>query len=332
MRKLLLAITLTGIVVVNSSLTFAQDRFTDIANHWAASSINKLADSDLFKRDDGKFLPDQEITRSEFVVLLHKALGIKIAYFKAPDIGEYYSDVRNEDPYASPLYDLVTTNIIDYKDQFKPDSMLPREEIVHYIMNAYKYKMGEDYRMIKIAHKPFADEEKINVLYNGEIAMAEHMGIIVRPESNEFFPDDNSTRAQAAALIDRLLTQLEKENQEVKVTTSAVVTEGTLEMKLTIVNNLETKTVIHHTSGQKFDFKVLDADRNILYTWSADKMFSMALEDVTIEPGKAVEYTAEIEKDKMESFNGKAVYVKGYIAGKSDGFVINPDGYEAKIQ
>lgn len=341
MKRIILAFVLMITIIFTNSLAFADEikgsqeadmKFTDIENHWAEESINKVVDKDDFAGIDGKFLPDKAITRSEFVLMLHKALDINIAYFKATDISEFYDDVKNADVYASALYDLVTLNIIDSKGHFYPNNTLPREEMMHYLMNAYKHKMGDNYKMIKLEVNPFADDKEINPIYNGEVVRAEYMGLLKRPTNNMFYPKNDSTRAQAATVIDRLLNQLEKENLQVSVTPSAELKDGFLKMNLTITNNLKSQILINHSSGQKFDFKLLDSNRETLYTWSADKLFIMALTETAIESGKSVEFSADVEKELLDSMNGKAVYMKAYIVGESNQFVINNDGYEAEIK
>lgn len=333
MKKILLIFTLIASIVYANTLglVFAEERFTDIAGHWAEDAINKIVDKEPFAGTDGNFLPNQAITRSEFVLMLHKALGIKIEYFKAIDITEYFDDVKNEDSFAAPLYDLVTTNIIDSKEHFYPNNTLSREEMVHYIMNAYKYKMGEKYKMIKLAAKPFADGQEINVIFSSEVARAEYMGIIKRPANNKFYPKNNSTRAEAATVMDRLLTQLEKENSQVVVTPAVELKDDTYFMKLTITNHGTQKAIINHSSGQKFDFVLLDSNREVLYTWSSDKSFITVLTETKIEPGKSVEFTGEIEQSVLGDTDSKAAYLLAKIVGDSKNFTINPAGYEIEI-
>jgi hypothetical protein len=341
MKKILLTFVLISSIILTNTQLFAEEtigskdvemKFTDISNHWAAEAINAVVDKAAFAGKDDEFFPNKAIIRSEFVLMLHKALRLNIAYFKAPDIAEYFDDVKNEDLYASALYDLVTANIIDVKGHFNPNGTLPREEMVHYIMNAYRYKMSDNYRMIKLVVKPFADDKEISTCYSGVIARAENMGIIKRPVNNLFYPKHDSTRAQAATVIDRLLKQLEKENLQVKVTPSVELKDDLLKMKLTITNNLSNQIVINHSSGQKADFKLLDADKNILYTWSADKSFIMALTETVIEPGQSVELSGDVEKALLDDFNEKAVYMKAYITGESNVFTIDPDGYEIELE
>lgn len=341
MKKIILIFTLIAAMVFSSILTFADKtadkqnmglKFTDIAGHWAEGSINKVIDIALYSDKDGKFYPDKAITKAEFILMLHKSLDLNINYFKAPDITEYFDDVKNEDIYASALYDLITVNIVDDKEQFYPTKNLTREEMVNYIMNTYKYKMGENYRMIKIVLKPFADDKEINVMYNGVVARAENMGIIKRPASNKFFPKHDATRAQVATVIDRLFVQLEKEVSMVKVMPSVESKDGVLKMKLTIINNTNKQITINHTSGQKFDFQLLDANKAVLYTWSADKLFIMALTETIIEPGKSVEFSADVEKEMLADFSTKPAYVNAKIVGSSKDFVIHSNGYEVEIK
>ncbi|HEX9060420.1 MAG TPA: S-layer homology domain-containing protein [Clostridia bacterium] len=339
MKKTFLALTLISAVVLTNSSVLAKektdsgDKFTDISKHWACASINKVADKDIFADKDGKFLPDNAISRSEFAVMLHKALGINIAYFKAIDIGEFFDDVKNEDKYASNLYDLAAANIIDDKEHYRPGGMLPREEMVHYIMNAYRYKLGDNYRMIKIVPNPFADENDINPSYSGQIERAENMGLVVKPANNLFHPKEYTTRAQAAAVIERLVNRLEKEMKEkVQVLSEAEAYDGTFKMKLSITNNTLKPVTINHNSGQKFDFALLSADKSVLYTWSANKRFIMELTETVIEPGKSIEFTVNVEKGEFDSIMGKAACMKAYIMGTSNEFKINEDGYEAGIK
>ena len=341
MKKLLLVLTLI-LALLSANLTvFAQGdavseastpKFTDISGHWAEEIINRVVEKDLFGGNEGKFLPNKAITRSEFVLMLHKALGIEIMYFKATDIAEFYDDVKNEDVYASALYDLAAANIIDYKVQFKPNSTMTREEMVHFIMNADKYKMGDRYKQIKLAEKPFADDSKVDPLYSGDIRRAEYSGIIKRPASDKFYPKELATRAEAATVIDRLLRLLEKEALQVQVTPAAEVKDGFIQMKLTITNNLEAQIIIHHNSGQKFDFALLDANREVLYNWSANKSFIMALTETVIEQGKTVEFSDEVGNDLYDGILEEAIYMKAYIMGTSDDFAVNTEGYETEIK
>jgi len=338
MMKKLISVFMMVLVIVTASIpVFAQDGFSDIAGHWGQESITDTAEYVNFLAEDGKFLPDKALTRSEFALMLHKSLGLQIMYFREPDITGFFSDVTNEDVYASALIDLVTANIIDDEGLFRPNDILKREEMVHYIMNAYRYKAGDTYKLIKLAYNPFADDDSLNPVFSGDIALADYYGIIKRPPSNKFFPKDNANRAQGATVIDRLLKLLrkeaeEKEDSRVLIKPSAHMENGLFIMRLAITNNTGKEVYISHNSGQKVDFQLLDSNREVLYTWSADKLFIMALTGTIAGPGETIEFNEEVEADIYGDALEKAVFMRAYITGTSEDFTVNADGYETEIQ
>lgn len=308
----------------------AKDKFTDISGHWAREAINAAVPDGVFKTADGRFEPDRPVTRSEFVMLLHGALGISIKYFAAPDITKTFDDVKNEDAFAAALNDLVTAGVIDYKGRFGPGETLPRDDMVHFLVNSLQYMTGGDYAMILIYPEPFADGADIKPAYADDFVKAQVLKLVNGTGSGKFLPKKSATRAEAATAVHRLLNLLQslKADEQVRVVPSATIGRDGLAFKLTITNNTGSTVTINHSSGQKFDFKLLDSDRNELYTWSASRMFIMALTSTVLEPGQSVELSDTVPK---EDFMDKAVYLKAYITGTSDDFSIDPEGYEIDI-
>ncbi|MDF2987480.1 MAG: putative S-layer protein [Eubacterium sp.] len=342
MKKKVSAIILAGVVLLSSSFTFAQKavqdksitsvRFDDVTKHWSKEAVQNLLKINALPFNQEKFIPGKAIKKSEFVLMLHKALNINIAYLKAPDIKDYFDDVKADAPYASALIDLVTANIIEGKGKFKPEGTLTREEMVHYVMQAYKYKMGDNYPMIKIAAATFKDADKIKPEYSGDIARAQHYKLIGGSGKNMFHPKKAATRAETTVVIDKLVKLLEQQNVQVSITPEANAKSDSIKMKITIKNESKKDVVINHSSGQKFDFDLLDANKNIIYCWSADKSFITALTTTTIEAGKTLEFSDTLSGDAYKDIKDKVVYFKAYITGKADAFVINPEGYEVKIR
>lgn len=315
-------------------------KFTDMNRHWAEAAVQKLAEKGALPFNEDQFIPDKAVTRSEFVMMLHKALNIQIMYLKAPDINDYFTGVKQDAPYASALIDLVTANIIESGGIFKPGDTLTREEMIHYVMNAYKYKMGDRYRQIKINPPSFKDSDKINLVYSGDVARAAHYKLIVGSGKNLFTPKANTTRAQAAAVIEKLVNLLEKENIEgtdqpsrkVVILPSAEFKEDSLKMKLSIINQSKNPVTFTHSSGMKYDFVLLDSDKKEIYRWSADKFFTMMVTNSVIEAGKSIEYNETLSGDVYKEIKDKIVYLKAYVIGSSDAFTINSEGYEIKIK
>ncbi|NJD04795.1 MAG: S-layer protein [Ruminiclostridium sp.] len=339
MKKALFILILALMMVSASMPVFAEatgdkeitkDKYDDISSHWARDAINKVADDSIFTGNGGKFEPNKPITRSEFALMLHKALGIQIMYFKATDISDYYDDVKNEDPVASPLNDLVVANIIDYKGSFKPEEALPRDDMVHFIINSLEYMTGGNYAMIEIYPEPFADDSDINPAYRNDFVKAQVLKLVYGTGNGLFLPKSGATRAEAATVIYRLqnLLQSLKVDEEVQVIPSVGMGTDSINLKMIIANNTKNKVTINHSSGQKYDFEILDAERNVLYRWSADKLFIAELGSTVLEPGESIEFSDTIQQEDLMD---KAVYMKAYIIGESQDFTINTEGYEIPI-
>jgi len=343
MIKTISGVILAGVILLSSTFSFAQAatqveattaaRFTDISGHWVEASVQKLTEKGAIPFGQEKFIPGKAITRSEFAVMLRKALDIQIAYLIAPDIKDYFGDVKQDAAYATALIDLVTANIIDDEGKtFNPDATLTREQMIHYIMNAYKYKMGDSFAYIKIKGGFFTDHNEITPIYSGDVDLAAYSKLIVGTGKNLFQPRSNATRAEAAVVVSKLVNLVEKQTSKVVIAPSVSVKEDSLEMKISITNNSKNSVTFEHSSGQKFDFVLLDADKVELYRWSEGMSFTMMLTSSSIEAGKSIEYSAILNGDQYKAIKDKIVYLKAYVVGSSDSFDINTDGYGLKLK
>ncbi len=314
--------------------------FSDISSHWAKDVILRMSDKGLIKGvGNGKFLPDEKMKRSEFAAALHKTLGIDIKYFKAPDINEFFEDVKNEDWFSTVLYDLATLNIIDDRGKFRPEEQITREEMVHYIINGYNYKLGTVVQELEELTN-FDDNKKIDKKYKKAVKEAFKLGFIRGKGKNMFDPKGITTRAEALVVLEKLISGLEsiKDSIEGDVKEKVIIepsydkSDKVFKMNLKITNNTGKSVTINHTSGQKFDFKLLDENKEILYTWSMDKMFMMALTNTVIEPGKSIEFSDELDMESFGETVNSAKYLKGFITGSSKDIKIESEGYEVEIK
>lgn len=305
--------------------------YNDLSADWYRASAEKYGYPEIFA-SDGHFYPDKAITRMEFARMLHKALEININYFAPTDIGEYFSDVTNKDEGADVLYDLAVSGIVDDKGRFRPEEELSREDMIHYVINALKYVTDGQYALIKMMPAPFDDDAAIRDDYRNDIIEAVLLKLIKGRGENMLYPKESATRAEAAVVTDRLVELKERLVPDVKVSVSAKEENGRLKMSLTIANTGDTDVTINHNSGQKFDFVVLGSDDEVLYTWSDDKFFTMALTSTVIGAGKNAEFTAEIDSETYKAIKDKATFVKAYIVGSSDDFDISSYGYVTEIK
>ncbi|MEN8907610.1 MAG: protease inhibitor I42 family protein [Clostridiales bacterium] len=99
---------------------------------------------------------------------------------------------------------------------------------------------------------------------------------------------------------------------------------------VSITNNKEEKITINHTSSMKSDFQLLDINKNVIFNWSSNKLFMAVLGETYINPGETKELLCSDLID--QKIINKTKYVKSTIAGTSDDFVINKDGYLLEIK
>ncbi|RXE58120.1 BsuPI-related putative proteinase inhibitor [Acetivibrio mesophilus] len=315
--------------------------FSDISRHWAKSAIEKMASLGIVKGfGNGLFLPDAQMRRSEFVVSLHKASQITINYFKAPDISEFYNDVKNEDWYASALYDLASLNIVDDRGKFRPNDLITREEMVHYLINTYKYKLNIISDEFDGEDNYFDDEASIQKQYKKSVKYAFKLGFVKGRGNGKFDPKGSTTRAEAMIVLDKLMEALkeavdemvEQPKDAVEITPSLIKHKDGYKMMLTIRNNSEQEVVIEHSSGQKYDFVLLDDKKEEIYRWSEGRGFTMALTQTTIPSGKIVEFSEEIDGKTYGEISDKVYYFIAQIVGNSEDFEINKEGYSLKLK
>lgn len=304
--------------------------YSDLAGHWVGNDVSNLLQKKAIPFQQGKFLPEKVITRSEFALMLHRALDIQIAYFAAPNIKDYFDDVAPDAPYASAVIDLVTAGILESKGSFRPDDTLSREEMVHLIMQAYRYKMGDRFALIKIGASSFPDADLISPAYSGDVARAQHDALIIGDRNNRFLPQKAATRAEAVAVISRLVALLEKQNAQIVVTPEALLSDDAIEMRIVIRNDSDCTVTIEHNSGQKFDFALLDANRNVVYRWSADKMFTAVLTTTEIKAGETLVLSDTLSGEPYTAMKDKIVWMQAFVTGTAP--FLYSDGYEIPLR
>jgi hypothetical protein len=330
---LLLVMTMVAAVFPMSALAASEPGigYSDISGTWFTDAAASYGYPEIFKGADGKFNPNSKITRIEFVQLLHKALGININYFAAPDVRDDFDDMENTDAGANALIDLVTAGIIERGGSFKPEGQLDREVMIQWTIKALDQQTGGDYAMIMIMPAPFDDDKDITDAYRENIVKSVVLGLVFGRGSNMLFPKDGATRAEAVTIVSRLISLLDSLQTDVNVTASAwLVKGGALTMSLVIENNTKDVVTLNHTSGQKYDFKLFDDKGENVYTWSADKMFIAALGTTELQPGEKIEFSDMIDSGAYPGIS-TAVTMTAYIVGTSDDFTITENGYTATI-
>jgi hypothetical protein len=180
--------------------------FSDIAAHWSKMNVEKLAARNIaFGKSDGLFAPNDYVTRAEFAVMITRALGIT----------EEEGNVNFEDVQGWYEEDIATAydaGLINGRGdgKFYPNERIQRKDMAVMIHNALKFAgKGETVKNKDSVLSMFTDSSKIDEYAKESVALCSEAGIIMGRDTKEFDPDENATRAEASAIIERMLKHLE---------------------------------------------------------------------------------------------------------------------------
>jgi hypothetical protein len=205
--------TLHGIKLVNSELDMAELetevklssvslKFSDIAGHWAESSIVEASGRGwVAGYNDGTFRPERQVTRAEFVAMLACALELPVP--SEPQLA--FAD-QESIPVWARGYIAAAVNakaIEGYEDRtFRADKLITRAEMASLIVRSQGIDPPGD------ARSSFADTDQIPEWARPYIAAAVDRGWMKGVGNNKFAPLNLATRAEAVHLI---LTVLQDE-------------------------------------------------------------------------------------------------------------------------
>ena len=119
-----------------------------------------------------------------------------------------------------------------------------------------------------------------------------------------------------------------KRNTLVTVTPQAAIGADSVKMSLTVKNGSKKDVSISYASSQKYDFQLLDANKKVLYTWSADKSFAQAKSADKLKPGATLTFSETLSGSAYAAIRGKIAYFRATITGSAD--FIDAKGYEVK--
>ncbi|WP_425270953.1 S-layer homology domain-containing protein [Paenibacillus ferrarius] len=175
--------------------------FTDVkSTHWAADAIEQLAAKNFIVGTSASmFEPERSITRAEFTAMLVKALNLKSA-------GESkFSDVSKGAWYEEAVSIAVKAGIINGTSTttFDPEARIKREEMVTMMMRAYV--ILKDVKLNENTASSFTDEPAVAAWALDSVRAAAALHLINGRDANKFVPSGITSRAEAAALLNRVL-------------------------------------------------------------------------------------------------------------------------------
>ncbi|MFC3770139.1 cadherin-like beta sandwich domain-containing protein [Paenibacillus sp. GCM10012303] len=197
-------------IEVQSSGTYAvmayKNPFADIAGHWGAADIGWMGQRLLVNgAAPGSFLPDQTISRAEFATMLVRALGLEASPGSS---GGSFEDVSNEAWYSANVRAAAEAGLINgvTPERFEPNALITREQMAVMVWRAYAhlYKIKGAEAKINLLQK-FSDRGAISEWAREAVALCIETGLILGTEPDFFDSLGHATRAQAAAIMKRLL-------------------------------------------------------------------------------------------------------------------------------
>ena len=184
--------------------------FPDTKGHWAENYINSLKAKNIVNGDtEGKFNPDKNITRAEFVAIITRSLNIESVDYK-----ETFNDVSASDWYVSTVQTALDYGLISQDEKFRPNDNITRQEMAKIISVAAE-KSGK-FNDAEIKFSTFNDAEDVASWAQEYVDYVFSIGLMQGMDGNNFKPLNNATRAETATVTYRLLELLQETNGEKK--------------------------------------------------------------------------------------------------------------------
>jgi hypothetical protein len=183
-------------ITTETPIDTPQKAFSDVPKeHWAYEAIAYLSKNNNIDGDGhGAFNPNGNITRAQLVKILCGAYGTEHSQ------GSSFLDVDEQEwyaPYIEGAY--AAGKIFGNGAYFHPNDEITREDMAVMIYRFSGMTAGEQDVL-------FADHDDISEYAREAVYTLYNKGIINGMGDNAFAPRQNATRAQAAAIIYRTLT------------------------------------------------------------------------------------------------------------------------------
>lgn len=193
-------------IATNSSIEIG-----DINGHWAEADIRALIDKKIVSGyKDGTFRPDDKVTRAEFAQIVKTAFHIG----RTKEL-TIFQDVKKENWYYDAVAALYENKIVSGTGatEFSPDATISREQMAVILFNMTS-ATNMDLAIIR-EYIPFLDDsgisdyakEAVKTMYQTEIINGVKD---IKMQAYRFMPLEGATRAEVAAIINKLLNQADE--------------------------------------------------------------------------------------------------------------------------
>lgn len=184
-----------------------QVSFRDMDGYtWANEAVLGLAAREVVKgRSDGRFIPDGEVTRAEFVKMLIQLLDLGDSSATAS-----FTDVEPGAWYYNAIASAQKAGLIQGKDDgsFGVNEPVSREDMATLIYRALKI-INSTTAQTGSNTSDFLDQDRISAYAKEAVWTVKQAGLLDGVGEGYFEPKGKTTRAQAATVIYRLYQAVE---------------------------------------------------------------------------------------------------------------------------
>lgn len=199
-KRLLQALLLSLLLACCMETTAFAAQYPDVTDeHWAKPYIDRWSDSGILKGyPDGKFHPDDPVTRGQLSAILYSILGVEpVEGYSYPDLAKtawYYDAVT-----AMNYYHVALNTDLN----IKPDQPLSREEAIYMIASGFRRADLSRDRM-RYSGKAPSDYAQVSDQFTEAVNTMLRLGHVRGGADGRLMPKDTVTRAQVITIINSM--------------------------------------------------------------------------------------------------------------------------------
>ncbi|MEW6398601.1 MAG: S-layer homology domain-containing protein [Bacillota bacterium] len=180
--------------------------FPDVDGHWAEQAIRRaLQRGFVAGYPDGRFRPDDPVTRAQFIRILTSAFGMLATKGSA---GTPFADTAGH--WASPYIDAALAAGVLLPEEypggrFEPDRPVTRLEMAAHAVRALGKREEAGQPEYREAARGYRDSASIPDQFRGYVGLATRLGITTGLPGSLFGPHQGASRAEATTMVMRAL-------------------------------------------------------------------------------------------------------------------------------
>ena len=205
MNALILSVIL---VIAITPVVSAAETYSDISGHWAKDAIERWSALEILKGSDGKFRPDDSVTRAELSAILNRLLKYPASdrpiFLDLPETAWYYNDM------TALAWQGILNDSYNYANG---STELTRNEVAQLTARAFGLDINEVYESIsvpveraKIKDAGLKDFVRYSDSSSVESLVLKYYGFLNGYPDGTFKSANLVTRAEVATILDNMIT------------------------------------------------------------------------------------------------------------------------------